>query len=106
MSARKNVIPVRLDDDELAHLDRSAAEAGLPRATYARQILGGLSLGRPVVGKVESVTPGKARPEMIAGPVRVGRVGGADLAQFPTAPGRCPECGSRSSIHQKGCARK
>lgn len=61
MSARKNVIPVRLSDEELAFLDQRAAAAELPRATYARMVLGGTALGVPVPGKVERSGDGRQR---------------------------------------------
>lgn len=59
--SRRHVISCRLDDDQLAFLDRRASAQGMTRSAYARAVLGGTGLGEHFVGKVETATPGKAR---------------------------------------------
>ena len=41
MRKRGHVIPLRLTDQELAHLNRCAAASGLPREEYLRSLIMG-----------------------------------------------------------------
>lgn len=44
MRKRGHVIPLRLTDQELAHLNRCAAASGLPREEYLRSLIMGKTI--------------------------------------------------------------
>lgn len=107
-ATRPHVIQVRLSDEEKQFLDASVAAAGLRRSEYVRRVLGGTSLGRHVVGKVERSGDGRQRGGVVA-EIRPALKGGADLSRYPVTPGRsvagrCSDCGSPGA-HQKWCVR-